>query len=365
MRVGLYLADLRRSKNDSHGTINYALGLLHALPQALESGDQLFVLANPEIAAELGPRQDWRLELVPVPGTVTRRLWTDHLLSQQWARRAHLDVLHFPKGHVPIWRPRRPAVVGTIHDDIAVQYARGALGAVDNRLKRWYFGQAVVHAARHADRVLTVSEFSAGRIRALSSRSPERVTVTFEGSALPDRPFVPATERDQALVLFGSTVPHKRTTQTLNWVLRYLAERRSPITAVVVGPLPAAFEGNPAVRRVSGVLSNEQVAETLGRARALVFGSVYEGFGLPPVEAYLLGVPAVYAETTAVSEIMDGFPGGFRPDDYRAFAAALDRILALTDGELRAAQAEMNRRYRWDEVARRTVDVYRSVSFNA
>jgi glycosyltransferase involved in cell wall biosynthesis len=362
VRIGLYLADLRRSQTDSHGTINYALGLLHALPHALESGDELLVLANAEMAAELGQPDGWTLEVTRVPESLSRRLVTDHLLSQVWARRARLDVVHYPKGHIPLWRPHRPAVVATIHDDIAVQYARGSLGAVDSRLKRAYFAWAVIHAARGADRVLTVSHFSAGQIRALTNRSPDRVAVTYEASALPDIPFVTGAEREPTLLVFASTVAHKRTTQTLRWILRYLDQRQSSLVVTVVGKLPpgaASLSESPTVRLISDVLSNRDVADLLAHSRALVFGSVYEGFGLPPVEAYMLGTPAVYALSPALDEVMDGLPGGFGREDYGAFAAALDEVLALGDGDLRAAKADILRRYTWDEVARLTVEAYR------
>ena len=60
-----------------------------------------------------------------------------------------------------------------------------------------------------------------------------------------------------------------------------------------------------------------------------------------------------------------GFPGGFRPDDYASFAAALDEVVALADADLRQAKAMMRRRFRWEDVARRTVEAYRVANLAA
>jgi glycosyltransferase involved in cell wall biosynthesis len=369
VRYGLYLADLRPAHNDSRGIINYAVGLAAALPSLLGPTEELCILVNPEVLAEIQPITAKRspvVDIVGAPGGVASRLALDHVRSIQWARRRRLAVLHFPKGHLPVWIPRRLATVATVHDDIVVRYSRNEFGAGGRTAKSLYFARAVAHAVAAADRVLTVSAFSAKRLAMLAPVDPTKLIVTYEAPSLPVQPFVVLADRDPTILIVGSRFPHKRTRQTLEWSCRFARTIvGGALRVVVTGQLDPDTEqacSDMEIDRVRGVLSSAQLASLVARSRVLAFGSAYEGFGLPPVEAYSLGTPATFQRVGAMAEVLDGFPGGYAEPRYDLFAQAVTEVMALDDRALLAAQARMRERFRWSEVARLTLDAYRSAA---
>lgn len=369
VRYGLYLADLRPTQNDSRGTINYAVGLAAELARLLDPSEQLFVLANQEISQYLQWGSDGAhpvVDVVAAPRGIAGRLAMDHLRSIGWAARRQLDVLHLPKGHLPMWTPHRITTVVTIHDDIPVLYARNHFGPSGRTAKSLYFARAVRRSVAGADRVLAVSAFSAARLASLATVDPAKIVVTYEAPSLPAIPFVPLEQRDPLIVILGSRFPHKRTEQAVRWVDRLLhTPAGAGLRLVVTGQLNPDMErlcAELGIERVPDVLSSIVLARLFARCRLLVFASAYEGFGLPPVEAYGLGAAVVYRKTGAMAEVLDTFPGGFVGDRYDHFAAAATEAMALDDDALLELRARMRERFQWSEVARLTLRAYRSAS---
>jgi glycosyltransferase involved in cell wall biosynthesis len=369
VRYGLYLADLRPAQNDSRGTINYAVGLASELPRLLTPSEELFFLVNPEVWAEIDHISTAHapvVDIVSAPGGIISRLALDHVGAVRWASRRRLDVVHFPKGHLPLWTPRRLATVATVHDDIPVRYARNEFGAGGRTVKSLYFARTVSRAVAAADRVLTVSAFSAQRLAKLAPLHPTNLIVTYEAPTLPVVPFVVRSQREPTILILGSRFAHKRTGQVVGWSQRFAESSHGGAWRVVVtGQLDADTEracADLGVQRVRGVLSSLELANLVARSRVLVFGSAYEGFGLPPVEAYSLGTPATYHRIGAMAEVLNGFPGGYDEPQYHSFAEALREVIALDDDALLVLQATMRRRFRWREVARATLDAYRSAA---
>lgn len=362
-RYGLYLADLRRARNDSHGIINYALGLAGALPAVLADDEELVVYAPPSVLEELDGLEDGaEVHVVPESDTLARRLASDHLASPRWARRDRLDLLHYPKGFVPLWSPATTHTVATVHDDIAVRSSDGTLPGLARGAKGRYFRWATLHSLRAAGSVVTVSAFSASRLARLGGGTAP--VVVPEASTLPLVDYVPLADRRPVLLHLGAPYPHKRTALALEWSARYRRDRRPDLGLLVLGPLDLTDEARVAadgVERRRGVLTNGEMAELLASTRALLFTSVYEGFGLPPVEAWSQGTPSTFARVAAMPEVLAGLPGGHEPDDYDGFAAALDELLALDDASLLARRAELRERYSWASVAARVRALYRGL----
>jgi glycosyltransferase involved in cell wall biosynthesis len=100
----------------------------------------------------------------------------------------------------------------------------------------------------------------------------------------------------------------------------------------------------------------------MAQARALIFPSEYEGFGLPPFEALCLGTPAIYARTAATAEVLCGTPGGYDSTDEQSFRKAFDEALRLSDEDLQRLQSRLRDRYSWVKVGQRTLEVYRSLA---
>lgn len=361
-RYGVYLGDLRRTQNRSHGIVNYAVGLTNALPAHLEQGESLSVLASDEIRAELFPEGlPDRIQVTerPTPRHPAARLAADHVSAARWARTSRLSLVHFPKGFLPAIPPKC-ATVATVHDDIPLQGADAGPG-LGERARTRYFRWALRHSLRRADAVVTVSSYSRSR---LVGHIPREVEVIPNGLAVSHASIRPLAERPPRLLHLGSPLPHKRSAEAVSWLLEAL-EQSPGLELVVTGELAPSVEatvaGHPRVTRIRRPLAQAELTGLMADARALVFSSSIEGFGLPPLEAFAAGTPAAWSRHTASDETMEGFPGGYSVGDHDEFAAALDAALSSSHAELLRLSRRARDRFSWDTVAKQVLACYRRV----
>ncbi len=365
---GYYMADLSRTKTASHGIINYSLGLLSELVRLLGPDERLVVFGSEAMKAEFdallssSDRMEWHT--TTASRSTARRLFADHVRSVRWARQAGVDVLHYPKGFVPVWHPSSLRVVATIHDDIPVRYAAGHFGKDHKSWRARYFAMQIKHSLRRADAVLAVSDFTRSRLNSMKARNPASIEVTYEGVLNLVTGHDRVWPKKRQLLIMGSIHPHKRTAATVDYALRYLAERPDDLQLLVLGSIPPEVEtklaGVAGVNRESRLLESPELIDIMAESAALLFGSSYEGFGLPPLEAALLCTPVVYSNSAAVNEVMGGTHFPFN-DDYDEFATALDAALAATENELADAAQTLGDKYNWTKIGERTLRAYRSL----
>ncbi len=243
-----------------------------------------------------------------------------------------------------------------IHDVIPLKYPY-EFGAV---AETWQTRLAAI--ARQADIVFTFSESSACDIEAFLGIDRSRIKVVPNGvRPLPDvdsgslaRPSAPY------LVYIGTDEPHKNAGLLLDVLQRPEIGDYKLALCGYTGELRDRAVGLGLADRVTdyGRLSDEDLGYLLKGAHALLFPSLYEGFGLPPLEAGLLGVPSVCSDRAAMSEILDGAAELVDPNMPAVWSAA---IVRLQDGELRrqrvAAMVRRARQHRFDMLARRVVDI--------
>jgi glycosyltransferase involved in cell wall biosynthesis len=366
---GLYLGDLNRASNQSHGIINYGLGLAGALAEQLGAEERLTVYANEHIAGELeglDPRAA-RIRLVPLPANDAHRLVLDGRVA--WTARAEgVDVLHFPKGLLPVARPRSgPALVTTIHDDIPMQYADGHFARADlpDQLRTRFIARLFTRSLRRSDCVITVSARSRDALRArLPARARGReIRVIGQGSSLPPRPFVPTADRAPVVLHLASPLAHKRTAFVIESMTRYFDAHDDELRLLVIGsPPPDVSLRHPRIEHRAGPVINADMAALMSTARGLLFPSATEGYGLPPIEAWLYGTPSVYDCVPALEQVAREVPGRLSASSYEAFAHALDLILALDDAMLREVRDAVAAVASWPAVAAQILDVYREYS---
>ncbi len=374
IRFGLYLADLSHGRTSSHGIVNYALGLTVALLSGLRGDERLVLFVNQEVLEALGALVGSaclavaaEVHILQAPRNRVERLWMDHATSLLLAVGDGLDVMHFPKGFIPILNPTRAKIVATVHDDIPCRYIERTWGSAHVSRQDRYFAWALRHAVRHADHLLTVSEFSRGclEMRQGRTRRGPPISVTHEGVTLPTRAFVPVAKRNPHILHIGSRFPHKRSLWGISTLLRHLDETGMQLRLRILGDLDDEAERlavHPRVDRVRKSLSNEDIATEMAHARALIFPSEYEGFGLPPVEALCLGTPAIYARTAATAEVLRGIPGGYDSTDEQSFREAFNEALRSSDEDLQRLQSRLRDRYSWEKVGQQTLEVYRSLA---
>jgi glycosyltransferase involved in cell wall biosynthesis len=277
------------------------------------------------------------------PAKVTRDiLWYLGALPLR-AARDRVDVLHCTAHRGPL-RSRVPVVV-TVHD-LAVFRHPDAF----NRWTRSYSRTLLPRLARRANRVIAVSEFTKGEAVELLGVEPSRVRVVPHGVASPFEPYGPAGGGSYALAV-GTLEPRK------NLARAVLAAERAGVELRVVG---AAGWGGVDVDTV-GFVDDDELARLYRGAQCLVYPSLYEGFGLPVLEAMACGTPVVTSATGATAEVAGEAAVLVDPLDVEAIAAGIREAIERRD-ELRAAGLERASRFTWDKAAQQTVDVYREAA---
>lgn len=361
MRVGLYLADLRHEGSDSQGIVNYAASLANELSARQEAGIEYHILASQSLVESGLLRGGDNVTVLPDVASLPRRLWSDHVRCLRWGENSGLDVLHFPKGFIPLRSSSIPTIA-TVHDDIPLQMS--GRQPLTRRAKNVYVRQMLTHSLTRATRVITGTDWAKRRLLKYGSPIAE-ISVIPHASPLPEIPFQGRAERTDRIVIFDSRHPHKAVAQALSWLDALISSENLDLTVEVMGRAALAEYpqmANPRFVRNAEWKSPQELAEILSRSRLFVLNSHVEGFGLPAIEAVSAGTPIAWAKSGAVSELLSFHPGGYDLDDPRSFGKAVDAVLRLPDRELMRLANLARERYNWRRTGDLTSQVYRAAT---
>ena len=260
-------------------------------------------------------------------------------------REREADVLHCPTYRGPL-RPTLPLVV-TVHD-LAVFRHPGTF----NRWTRTYSPRLVPRVLAAARRVIAVSEFTKRELVELLRVAEDRIRVV--PNAVDDE-FTsdgPAADGDYVLAV-GTLEPRKNLPRLLE------AVRKSDVELRVVGAQGwgGVEVGGNGVRWL-GEVTDSELARLYRGALCVAYPSLYEGFGIPVLEAMACGVPVVTTRGSAMEEVADGAAVLVDASDPAEIAAGIERAVAERDVFARLG-VERARAFTWPAVADATVAVYR------
>ena len=367
MHVGLNLVYL--VPGETGGMETYARELIPAL---LDQRPELRIttFVNREAAGQDGPRSDLATQVV-VPVRARRRTeWIrgEQLLLPRLAKRAGVEIVHSLASTAPA-RGSFGRVV-TIHDLIYRTHPEAHAGV---RAK----GMAVLVplAARRSHRIITPSVSTRDDLVQLLKVPAEKIDVVPEGVGSTPAEATPEPELrarlglgELSVVLTASAKrPHKNLLRLLEaWALLPSADR--PVLVLPGYPTPherelrerAAALGIEGNTRFAGWVSTADLEGLYRLASCFVYPSLYEGFGLPVLEAMARGVPVACSDRASLSEVAGTAARIFDPEDPRAIADAVEGLLAdpRARERLRAAGREQARRFTWSETAAGTLRTY-------
>ncbi|MHB8469183.1 MAG: glycosyltransferase family 4 protein [Gaiellaceae bacterium] len=320
MRVALDVTPLAQTRA---GTARYLSGLLPGLRRGAE--------VIPVAGFARGRAGTLWLDLVWYPHLVTRR-----------ARAA--DVLHCPTYRGPV-RTKTPLVV-TVHD-VAVFRHPEAFPAWTRRYSR----VVVPRVLRAARRVIAVSEFTADELERVLGIDRDCVRVVPNAVAAVFSPDGPAADGDYVLAV-GTLEPRKNLGRAIAAAARLGVELR------VVGARGwGGVEAQGTHVRWLGEVDDDELAALYRGAQCVVYPSLYEGFGIPVVEAMAAGAPVVTSAGGATEEVAAGAAVLVDPRDESAIAAGIEEAIARRD-DLRADGLERARAFSWERSAVATLAVY-------
>jgi alpha-1,3-rhamnosyl/mannosyltransferase len=254
------------------------------------------------------------------------------------------DVLHCPTYRAPL-RSRTPVVV-TVHDLAVFRYPE-----TFRPWTRSYSRALVPPVVRSARRVIAVSEFTKRELVTLLGVDADRVRVVPNAVAAVFSPDGPAAEGEFVLAV-GTLEPRKNLTRLAAAVGRLGVELR------VVGARGWGRVELPGSVRWLGEVPDEELAALYRGARCLAYPSLYEGFGIPVLEALACGCPVVTSAGGACEEVAGGAAVLVDALDERSIAEGIERV----DSSLRARGLERAAGFSWRRAAKDTVDVYREAA---
>ena len=369
MHVGLNLIYL--VPGEIGGMETYARELI---PRLVEERPDLRLTAfiNREAAeARNGPWGDL-IPSVTIPVNARNRVeWVRG--EQQYLPRAAalhgVDVVHSLASTAPAWGPFRR--VTTIHDLIYKVYPEAHFG-----LRTLGMRVLVPLAARRSHRIVAISESTRTDLERFLGTSREKIDVVHEGTgarqAAAAEPEADLRRRhdlgERPVVL---TVSAKRPVKNLKRLIDALALIDSDRRPLLVAPgyhtpyeaelrSHAQAAGVDADVRWLGWTSDAELEGLYRLAGCFVFPSLYEGFGLPVLEAMARGVPVVCSDRSSLPEVAGDAAVLFDPEDASAIAAAIERVLAdPAEAELmRAAGRAHAEKFTWKAAARGTGAAY-------
>ena len=357
--IGTYIRNLVKSLSEIDRVNHYSL-----VATAAEATETAGLPPNFETAVFHAPKN---------------RIWED--MSFPWFLKALApDVIHIPLNQVP-WLLPKPYVV-TIHDMSSFLFGEMSRFLENARLYRFRRGLL------RADRVIAVSAATRRDVENVMAVKPDQIRQVYSA---PDPRFLTPTdpgERDQLLERYqinspyllyaGRIRPHKNIPRLIEAfaVVRSELEHHPEYRDLRLLIIGDEISKHPEVRRATVQTRTQQVVRFLGfvpfetlkifysAAAAFVFPSLYEGFGLPPLEAMATGTPVITSSVSSLPEVVGGAAMVVNPENVFDIARGIREV--LVDSELRAQLVAMGyqqlREFSWRRTAEEVLAVYNEVA---
>ena len=366
MRVAI---DTRKIHDFGIGT--YIRNLLRQLARIDRDTEYVLLCREADlgVAAQLGP--NFRSVREPSPNYSLREQ-----IHVPWVlRRERPDVYHAPHYVLPIGVRCRSVV--TIHDCIHLMFPQ----YLPNRAAYAYAQASMWTASHRSDRILTVSEASKRDILHLFNVRPEKIVVVYNAidehfRTEPSEEHVARVREryqlDHKFVLYvGNIKPHKNLVRLIE-AFSQLRRDHDDLKLLIIGDeiskLPALRRAVHSLKlhkhvRFLGYLHDDTLSVLYRLASVFVFPSLYEGFGLPPLEAMASGTPVVTSNISSLPEVTGDAAVLVDPYDVDSIVDGMRRVL-----DDPALAAELSRRglirareFSWERSVEKTLAVYRDV----
>jgi glycosyltransferase involved in cell wall biosynthesis len=368
MRVAI---DARKLHDFGIGT--YTRNLLRQLAR-LDHDSEYVLLCHPSdlgLEAQLGP--NFRTVLEPSPNySIQEQFHVPWVLHRE-----RPDVFHAP--HYVLPPAARCRSVVTIHDCIHLMFPQ----YLPNRAAYLYAKASMWVAVHRSHRILTVSEASKRDIMHFFNVDPEKIVVVYNAIderfrvAPPKEDVERVRERYQLhhkFVLYaGNIKPHKNLVRVIEAFDALRQRGFDELKLLIIGD---EISKTPSLRRAVhkhklhkhvrflGYLTDETLAILYRLAAVFVFPSLYEGFGLPPLEAMASGTPVVTSNVSSLPEVAGGAAVLVDPYDVVSIVEGIERVLtdSTLAAELRSRGIARAGEFSWERSVARTRELYAEVA---
>ncbi len=354
------------------GTEHYSASLLRALAELPEARDRAVVLYvnltdawEAEKSLQFALPEAWRVRAIPFP-----RLWTHVRLSSEMVMRRP-GVLFVPSHVVPLLHPRKTVV--TVHDLGYFVYPQA-----HTRLSRFYLRVSTWFSVRSAKRVIAISQATKRDLAKYYGVPVGKIRVVYHGCDPVFKPVRDEKALEDVAARYGvgrpyclhvGTLQPRKNLGVLVEAWRLLRERvEQPPALLLAGKRGWLYEslfeqvkraGLDDLVKFADYVEHDDLPAFYSGALALTFPSLYEGFGLPPLEAMSCGTPVICSNATSLPEVVGDAGILLNPTDVEAWADAVQSIAENADERERLSQRGLAqaRQFTWERCARETWDV--------
>src|SRR5947207_1139394 len=370
MRVGLDGYPLSEPLTGiGHYTLELACSLARNFPR-----DEFELVSpkpfNPAASGGIQRESIPNLRLIQAKSSSLRGHWWSVGLPM-YARRAGFDLFHGTNFEVPLWKRRRTVL--TIHDLSTLLYPETHRASAVRRARL-----RLPIAAKITDAIITPTETVRQEVCERLKVKPGKVTAIHEA---PRRTFSPMTKEetvairkrlrveDEFLLFVGTLEPRKNLLTTLRAFEEVITRTSARPQLVIAGgegwliDETLSFIDSASLKDrilLTGYLNDEDLRALYSSCRAFVYPSLYEGFGLPPLEAMACGAPVIAGRIAALQEALGDAAILIEPLDVQTLSRTI--IEVLRDERRRAAMGEAGikhaAKFSWDTAAKLTHEVY-------
>lgn len=374
MKIGI---DARFFGTSGKGLGRYTQKLVEEL-EKIDHNNQYYIFLNQHNFDEYQPKNpNFHKILVNIPWYS----WQEQLIFPNILKKYKLDLVHFLHFNIPILY-RKPYFV-TIHDLILLEYPTrkaSKLNFIMYTIKNLAYRLVIMNAVNTAKKVITISKYTTNSIQKYFHILDKKINMIYEGVDLERFNPLNAKEfnfkkfnikKDKYILYVGNAYPHKNI-DVLIEVFSKLKQKKEidkELKLVLVGKKDYFFEVIiNQVKKLNlensiifpGYVSDEELISLYENSLFYVFPSLYEGFGLPPLEAIALGAPIVISNTTCLPEIFGNNIEYFNPKSKTDMEKVLYSFILDKDKRIlqkKYHQSILNK-YSWSDMAESTKKLY-------
>ena len=372
MRIGI---DARFYGKLGKGLGRYTQQLIFHL-EKIDRENQYFIFLRKENFQEYQPKQkNFHKVLADIPWYGMKEQWKMPLLLYKY----HLDLVHFPHFNIPFlyWKP----FVFTLHDLILLRFPtqKGShLHPVVYKVKFFFYTLLLWVSLHRAKHIITVSEFTKQDILShYTFLQDEDISVTYQANFSSLERIVP---KDQEISSFlrlcgiiqpyflyvGNAYPHKNLPRMIE---AFLSLKHAKYSLVLVGKIDVfyqkirdTYKDQEQEKKIFflGEVTDSQLDLLYRGAFLYVFASLYEGFGLPPLEAMARGVPVLSSCAGSMPEILGDAPEYFDPKKKNSIQKSMEKMIQnpVVRKRCRVRGFHQIQRYNWGDLAYKTLVIY-------
>ncbi|MBU1018848.1 MAG: glycosyltransferase family 1 protein [Patescibacteria group bacterium] len=368
MKIGI---DARMYSSAFTGIGRYVYELIHNLAEIDDRNEYVIFMNNPQFEEFKSPNKRFKKVLVNAP---------HYSFGEQWRflrmlKKENLDLVHFTHFNAPIFY-KKPCIV-TIHD-LTLHFYPGK--KMTSFYRRWAYKGVLRSVVSRAKTIISVSKNTKQDLVKLMNVPEERIKVIYEGV---NKDFKEVLDEDlikdvrkkygivrEFLLYTGVWRSHKNLVNLIKAFSYMKKDEDFDGQLVITGKEDSVYvevramidelelEGNVVF---TGMVPEEELPVLYSAAKVYVFPSLYEGFGLPPLEAMSCGTPVAASKVSCIPEVVGEdnavFFDPYDPSDISDGVLKVweNEILA---GELREKGLERIKNFSWRKMARETLEVY-------